>query len=170
MRCSRFLLDLFDEIIIFHILLHVVLLQYSLSLTPLHPKMINQKGFPDFSRRAPYPSILFTLQRSQKSSDNADNTFGFRSFWIIIFFVLKNFDWDGRKCVRKSFESGYLKNRKEPSSHQSSNLLIFSFEIKKQLFVEKKKLVEWVCTIWTTSCHYPKGNSLQQIPTCQNLK
>jgi len=32
----------------------------TLSLTPLHPQMINQKGQPDFSRRAPYPAILLT--------------------------------------------------------------------------------------------------------------
>lgn len=32
-----------------------------LGMIPLHPKMVNQKGIPDFSRRAPHPAILFTV-------------------------------------------------------------------------------------------------------------
>lgn len=34
------------------------------SLVPLHPLMINQKGQPDYARRCPYPAILFTITSS----------------------------------------------------------------------------------------------------------
>lgn len=33
----------------------------TLKLIPLHPEMVNQKGVPDYSRRAPHPAILFYL-------------------------------------------------------------------------------------------------------------
>jgi hypothetical protein len=42
-----------------------IIQNFTVQLTPLHPKMITQKGFPDYSRRAPYPAILFSLLRKQ---------------------------------------------------------------------------------------------------------
>lgn len=36
---------------------------YQISMIPLHPRMVNQKGYPDYERMAPHPSLLFTINK-----------------------------------------------------------------------------------------------------------
>ena len=36
---------------------------HKVQMIPLHPDMINQKGAPNYFRRAPYPAILFYLKQ-----------------------------------------------------------------------------------------------------------
>jgi hypothetical protein len=33
-------------------------------VVPLHPLMVNQKGAPDFGRRAPHPALIFRIKKN----------------------------------------------------------------------------------------------------------